>query len=671
MKIYSRKFKKNAQDPFQIQLNNFDDAKLSAGYRMQWTEEGIMGQREAEIPGNKIGRNISMQKIAWLSIFLLVGFFSLSAKTAYLQIAQGDQFQGLSQNNRIRQERIVADRGVITDADYNVLSHNTPLFYLEVIPADVINNFGENDFNQLGGDVIGEILGQDVSEALDYILIKNKEITLESYRPQIFAENIGYDQAVELIIKTKDLPGINLRIKPQRSYNLSTLSFSHLLGYTGVVTKEEYENKKDIYSPVDYVGKTGIEMTWDEYLRGSNGYKNIEVDALGKQKRIINQVDKVDGKNLVLAINSELQVKIEQELIEQLEKVGAKSAAAVALNPQNGEVLALVSFPSYNSNYFALGISQEDYSQLINDESLPLFNRAISAAFPTGSTFKPVIAAAALQEGVVTKDTKFNSVGGIGVKSWFFPDWKAGGHGITDMRKALAWSVNTYFYYIGGGHDSTEGQGIDFDGLGVNKITDYARLFGLGEKLGIDLPNEASGFLPSKQWKLDVKGENWYIGDTYNISIGQGDILATPLQVAAFTSFYANQGTLYRPHLVKELLNNDNTKYAVVEPEVIRHNFIDAQHIQTIREGMRDAVVYGSASSMKIVPVPVAGKTGTAQWSNTKKPHSWFTGFAPYEDAQIVITVIVEEGGEASDAAVPVARRVLEWWFGEKNNDGE
>jgi penicillin-binding protein 2 len=317
----------------------------------------------------------------------------------------------------------------------------------------------------------------------------------------------------------------------------------------------------------------------------------------------------------------------------------------------------MVSLPSYDNNQFAVGISTKDYQMLIENPDQPLFNRSVSGEFPSGSTIKPVMAAAALQERVVSENTKFQSSGGLRIGQWFFPDWQAGGHGSTDVRKAIAQSVNTYFYYIGGGYE-------EFQGLGVERIVRYGKLFGLGEQTGIDLPGEAKGFLPTPDWKKEAKGEPWYIGDTYHLSIGQGDLLVTPLQVAMYTAAFANGGTLFRPHLVKTVLFGDDRIMTSVKEEPIREKFIDEYDMQVVRDGMRQTVLSGSARSMQSVPVPVAGKTGTAQWSSKKDPHAWFTGFAPYDNPAVAITVLIEEGEEGSSVAVPVAREFLTWYFG-------
>jgi len=239
---------------------------------------------------------------------------------------------------------------------------------------------------------------------------------------------------------------------------------------------------------------------------------------------------------------------------------------------------------------------------------------------------------------------------------WWFPDWKAGGHGITNVEKALAESVNTFFYIIGGGYQ-------DFAGLGVGKITEYAKKFGLGEKLGIDIPGESKGFLPSEEWKEEVKGEQWYIGDTYHYAIGQGDILVTPLQVVSWISTFANGGTLYKPHLVKEIDSSEGELLQSVEPKILNENFISQNNINIVRGGLRSAVLTGSARRLQDLPVSSAGKTGTAEWGTDKIPHAWFTAFAPYENAEIAIVVLVEEGVEGSGVSLSVANDILYWYF--------
>jgi len=368
-----------------------------------------------------------------------------------------------------------------------------------------------------------------------------------------------------------------------------------------------------------------------------------------------------DGFNLMLAIDLDLQAKAEEVTKTYLEKNKFKRASVIIMDPQTGEVRALVSLPAYNNNSFAAGISQEEYDKFLNDPNRPLFNRSISGEFPSGSTIKPIFAAGALQEGIINEKTSFLSNGGLRIGEWFFPDWKAGGHGVTDVRKAIALSVNTFFYYIGGGYG-------DFKGMGLNGLVKYSKLFGLGEKTGIDLNGESSGFVPTSAWKEKVKNEPWYIGDTYHFAIGQGDVLVTPLQVANYTATIANGGTLYQPHLVSKIMNSNNQVIQNIEPKIIRKNFIDTANLNIVREGMRQTVTVGSGRYLNSLPVTMAGKTGTAQWSTQKEPHAWFIGFAPYENPELSISILVEEGIEGSAVAVPIAYDIFNWYFSNKDN---
>ena len=271
-------------------------------------------------------------------------------------------------------------------------------------------------------------------------------------------------------------------------------------------------------------------------------------------------------------------------------------------------------------------------------------------------TIKPLIAAAALQEKIITPQGTILSQGGIAIDRWFFPDWKSGGHGLTNLKKALSESVNTYFYTIGGGDE-------DFTGLGIDRINEYAKQFGLNQTLNIDIPGERPGFLPTKSWKETVKQESWYIGDTYHLSIGQGDLLVTPLQIANLTAIIANGGVFYRPHIAQTWRQSDGTIVDSFKPTIIRKSFIDPRHLQAIREGLREAVLSGSAQGVNGLPVSVAGKTGTAEFGNQGKTHAWFTAFAPYESPEIAMTVIIEGGGEGHASALPVVKRGLLEYF--------
>jgi penicillin-binding protein 2 len=312
---------------------------------------------------------------------------------------------------------------------------------------------------------------------------------------------------------------------------------------------------------------------------------------------LVSEQAPVDGSDLVLTLDLEFQKQVEEILRLGMEKFDIKRGSAVVMDPRDGSLLAIASWPAYDANLFSGSVSSTYYASLLANEDRPLLARAWSGVYPAGSTVKPVVAVAALMEKIVSANTSFNSVGGIRIGQTFFPDWKAGGHGSTNVRRAIAWSVNTFFYYVGGGYES-------FVGLGVDRLTKWMRIFGLGSEAGLDLPGENSGFVPSKEWKEKTKGERWFVGDTYNLSIGQGDLLVTPLQVAAFTAAVANGGYMVRPHV------GNVSATAFERGERLADEYV----INLIRQGMRDTVVYGSGTPLRSLPFEAAGKTGTAQW---------------------------------------------------------
>lgn len=642
---FNKRNKGEKYDPFSIREGRFGGLN-DFSYRLQWTEDSFVAGGEGK---ETIGRAFDLKKIYPLAAVMSVLIFVLFAKSAWLQIVKKDYYYSMAEGNRIRVERIEAKRGIIYDRRNNPLVRNVANFLLYVIPADLP---AEENARAVTIEEIATILGDERETEIKEAIMRIEPKSLEAYQPFFIADNIEYEKAMLLYLKSSQWQGVVLSNKTRRDYDLSSLSLSHILGYTGKISEEELKKAGNEYSPIDYIGKTGIENFWESELKGTSGKKQIEVDAMGREKKIASQIEAEDGRNLVLAVDLGLQKKMEEVIV----KARMKKGAALAIDPASGEILAMASFPLYDNNIFARGITAKEYEEIIGNPDKPLFNKAVSGEYPSGSTIKPVMAAAALEEGVINEYTSFMSVGGIKINEWFFPDWKAGGHGATNVRKAIAESVNTFFYYIGGGFR-------DFKGLGVDRIVRYGKLFGLGQEMGIDLTGEASGFLPTKEWKENEKGERWYIGDTYHMAIGQGDLLVTPLQVAAFTAVFANGGSLYRPHLVRQILSSDDKVIKEIKEEPVRKNFISENNIEIVRQGMRQTVTAGSARSLSDLPVAAAGKTGTAQWSTKKPPHAWFTGFAPYDNPQIVITVLVEEGGEGSSAAVPIAKEILEWYF--------
>ncbi|MFH1255356.1 MAG: penicillin-binding protein 2 [bacterium] len=645
---FRKQFKKG--HPFTIKQGDVKLGKLSRGSEDCWLDQSS-GSKET------IGKNFDINKVFKINIVLIFFIGVILCRAAFLQIVKGSYYHDLAEGNRIRIQRIESKRGVIYDRKYRPLARNSANFLLYFIPADLPkDNSGLQTVVEKASESLENFNPEDILNSLSKI----KPGSLESYQPMFVADNIEYEKAMALYLESDNMPGVAITNKTRREYNLYSLSLSHILGYTGKINDQELAKSGSEYLPIDYIGKSGIENFWENEMKGYNGKKQIEVDALGKEKKIINREAGEDGHNLVLSIDIELQKKLEESVIGVLKKLNLNKACAIALDPNNGEILAMVSLPAYNNNDFARGMTAEQYQKIANHPDIPLFNRCISGEYPSGSTIKPVIASAALEENIINENTSFLSVGGIRIGQWFFPDWKAGGHGATNVRRALAESVNTFFYYIGGGYQN-------FHGLGLERMVKYEKLFGLASQTGIDMPGEADGFLPTAEWKENTKNEPWYIGDTYHLAIGQGDTLVTPLQVAYYTSAFANRGSLYRPHLIKQVLNSKDELMGDVENKPIKSNIISSKNMDIVRQGMRQTVTAGSARSLQSVPVEVAGKTGTAQWAANKPTHAWFTGFAPYENPEIVITVLIEQGGEGSSTAVPIANEVLTWYFSRKN----
>ncbi len=659
-------------DPFIVKEKKYSFGNLKDSYyHLGWMEDSFLfGENDKEV----LKKTFDLEKNRNIIIILLLSFFILFVRLFWLQVVKGDDYRLLAEGNRIKVENIEPKRGIIYSSNMTPLVKNEANFVLYLTPIDLPKDEVERDeiIRKLS-NILSGIENSTLSSETDLQIttdspyfseIKSKldKIeygSLDSYQPLFLMDNIDYNSAMIVYLAAEEMPGVSISVKMRRKYLSSeenSLSLSHFLGYIGKISEDDLEVFGTEYSLIDYIGKSGLEYFYENELKGVKGKKNIEVDAFGREKKVVSQTNPEDGHSLVLSVDIDLQKKSEEILKKYLDENNMKRASIVALNPNNGEIKALVSWPAYDNNIFSKGISQTDYSNLANDPNMPLFNRAISGTFPSGSTLKPTLAAAALQEKIITANTTVMSTGGINVGAWFFADWKAGGHGLTNVYKAIAESVNTFFYYIGAGYN-------DFKGLGIEKIDEYLALFGLGQQSGIDLAQEGKGFIPTPEWKKETQGETWYIGNTYNVSIGQGDILVTPLQVANFTAFFANGGKLYRPHLAKQILESENKVLRDVEPEIIRQNFIDSENVQIVKEGMRQTIVSGSARRLNSLPVEVAGKTGTAQWGTNKTNHAWFTSFAPYNNPEIVLTVMVEEGIEGSGITTSIAGEILNWYF--------
>jgi len=586
-------------------------------------------------------------------VLICVGI--IVGRSFYLQIVKGDYYQALALENKVKLAHTRASRGIIYDNHNEVLVRNVPSFDVVIRPKE----FSKKDKAQVFQE-LSNILG----EPMENLEQNFEKVDFAMFEPQLLKGNIGHDKAIIIQAKSRDFPGVEIEVNAIRDY-LDPYYFSNILGYTGKINKQEYEKNKD-YLLNDVIGKTGLEYVYEKVLRGVYGVNRLEVDSRGEVKRSLVRQEAQAGNNLVLTIDKGLQQKLQDSLLAMLDSLKLKRASAVAIDPRDGSVRALVSLPSFDNNLFGRGITQAEYEQLLNDPDRPLFNRAIAGEYPPGSTFKPLMAAAALQEKVVTSQQEIQDYEGKIVignpynpsQAAVFHDWKA--HGTVNLRKAIAESCNVYFYTVGGGYGNIKG-------LGISKIKKYAEFFGLNAVTNIDLPSERKGLIPDADWKQETQKEKWYIGDTYNSSIGQGNVAVTPLQLARYIAAIANGGILYQPHLLDKVTDENGNMVDQFESVMVNKDFISKNNIREVQEGMRQTVTSGSGRLLnglkgKNGEVKVAGKTGTAQIKDDKT-HAWFVSYAPFENPELALVVLVEEGGEGHSAAVPVAKEALEWYF--------
>jgi penicillin-binding protein 2 len=581
-------------------------------------------------------------------IVTILAALVLATRLIGLQITQGAENFSQAEGNRLEAKATPAPRGLIFDRKGVALVRNEPSFSVVIRPGELPRSREERQeyFRKLSS-----VLSRDPSELEGQVAAAatKESLTLE--------DGINRDRALSLEIKLAGVSGVEIEKSPSRQYS-GLAGLGHIIGYIGKVTADDLDKRPELLSTA-YVGKTGIEQSYDEFLQGKPGTETLEIDALGRTIRPIGSSPPVAGKSLVLSLDADVQATTAQALREAIEKNGATSGAAVVMDVRSGDVLALVSFPTFDNNLFSANFSSAERQKILSDPAAPLINRAISGQYPSGSTIKPFVGAAALAEKTITADTVLDtSEGKIVVGQTTFSDWKT--HGRTTIRQAIAESNNIFFFALGGGYKQ-------INGLGIERLKNYLERFGFGSVTGIDLGtgSEAKGLVPTPDWKKRVKKESWFLGDTYNTSIGQGNLLVTPLQLTRATAAIANGGTLYQPRLVRTILGTGQQSSQEKSPVAQKQAIIDSGILRVIREGMRQTVQSGSARSFNVLPIEVAAKTGTAQTSKSKdKTHSWFTAFAPFGAPEIAVSVIVEGGGEGYTVAAPVARNSIERYFG-------
>jgi len=606
-----------------------------------------MRELKFEVPPSK-------NTLVGLLIFSLVVLLVLFGKTFQLNVFEGKDFTSIAERNFARITPIRANRGIIYDQSFEKLVSNLPSFDLVLDKRDLLKDEGQKTKEI---ETVARIIGKNV-QALEKEIADSKEMKM------LVSENLDHETLIILETEIHNLAGFQIEKNTVRNY-LDGSFFSQVLGYTGRINAEEFkELGEKNYFISDYLGKQGLEKSYEKVLRGKPGIFEIQKDAAGKKIKegMISQPE--PGQSLVLWLDADLQKKLQQELSRVIQDIGIKKAAAVAMDPKTGGVLALVSLPSFDNNIFSQGLSEETFQKIINDPAQPLFNRATSGKYASGSSIKPLVATAALEEKIISPDKQIYSEGFINIVNQYHPDIVYTYHdtappGWVDMRKAIAISCNVYFYTIGGGYK-------DQKGLGSTRLKNYLNLFGWGQKTGIDLPQEAQGLVPDHVWKEENIGEPWSTGDTYNLSIGQGYLQVTPLQLAAAFVAIANDGNLFKPQLVKKIISGSPDSFETIEeipPALIRTLPIDSENLQVVREGMRQGVTYGSSAILNSLPVKAAAKTGTAQTNKNNVYINWVTVFAPYDDPQIVLTVMIEGVPGLRAASLLVANETLRWYF--------
>lgn len=573
----------------------------------------------------------------YMAVVLLL-FLVLTGRFLQLQIFDWDKYYRQSERNRIREVRIEAPRGLILDRHGEILVDNRPAYSVSVVPEEFLHS-----------DSTVALLA-DILEVTPQALVNLvRERSSGKFTPVKIKRQVDFRVLSHLEERRLDLPGVLYGTEPKRYYPAGVRA-PHLFGYLGEITARELARRRGTgYKMGDLIGKSGVELQYESYLRGQAGVHYVEVDALGREVRDLTELaahDPVPGKNVHLTLDAGLQRLLEEAMAEM-------SGAAVVLDPRNGDVLAMVSKPDYPPGMFSSPLTPEIWDRLTSAEGKPLFNRACQSVYPPGSTFKLVLAMAALESGGVELERKVLCTGTYRLGWRNFDCWKAGGHGEVDMIQAIEQSCNVYFYTIG----------LE---VGVDLLAEYARQFNFDQRTRIDLPNEGSGLVPDRTY-LDARyGKGgWTRGLMLNMAVGQGDLLVTPLQMAYMTMIIANEGVAYTPNLVRRV--EDPISGAVIPSAVdsTRANDISAETYKIIKGAMWRVVngEHGTGRAAFFPKAKACGKTGTAQ-NPHGEDHAWFVGFAPMERPRVAFAILVENGGSGGAVAAPIARQVLACLFG-------
>ena len=646
-----------------------------------------------------MGNKAIKRRARFFVIIVVLIFLILSLRLAYLQIFQVEKFKTLAQQNHIRFVSIPAPRGEIfaRDAKTKIVS-NRPVYTVSLMS---LSSERENMLNVI--ENLAKILEMDPEE-----IRKKLEEEFGIYHSVKIASDVSLDKILNIEQHSLELPGVVIDVEPVRDYPLGPIA-SHVVGYVREINAEQLEKFKDKgYRMGDDFGQTGLEYFYEEYLRGTPGIKQVEVDAMGRVVRELIISNPVPGNNLILTIDHNVQIAAEEALKTQLELLqkeypDARAGSVVAIDVNTGGIIALANYPSYDPSIFTRTIKPSEFKELYDPKVMRFLNRALNP-YPPGSTFKMVVAVAGLETGIIDPDYKLATKGYFFIEGTRINDWKPGGHGLTDLRKAIKESVNSYFCYFG-------------SLIGNEVIADYAKQFGLGRVLGIDLPGEQMGILPTEEWKYKLYKQyltedrrkkleelkekydkliaaasseaerkklknkfererallgqeeimwelSWRAYDTPLISIGQGIVKYTPLQLACYTAAIANGGKLYKPHLVKKIVTHDGKLKKSFEPEVINRVNVSPLNLAIVRQGMEMATQPGGTAYgiFNDLPFTVAAKTGTAEIAG-RDNHGLIVAYAPADNPQVAVAVVIEHAGSGARGAGPVARDVLAAYF--------
>jgi penicillin-binding protein 2 len=580
------------------------------------------------------------QRLFYLMICALAVFVILFVRLIYLQVITGEELRRLSLNNSIRLQSIDPPRGVVYDRNGKVLVDNRPSFDVSIILKDA------------------QPLEQTLEKLSSYIQISASDLMStithtkgrSSYKPIVLKQDIGRNALAALEVHKYDLPGVAVKVNLRRNY-INKRYAAHLIGYLSEINPQELKSGSypDCRSG-DLIGKFGAEKTYENYLRGQRGGRQVEVNANGQVVRVLKTVLATPGNSVYLTVDQHVQRKAE-ELLEGV------TGAVVAMEVNSGGILALASSPTFDQSAFVGGISRENWTSLISNPFRPMSNRAIQGEYPPGSTYKIITALAGLQENVIDTETILHCPGFYKFGNRVYRCWKKPGHGKVDILKAVAESCDVFFYQVG-------------EQLGVDRLAWYAKASGLGSPTGIQLDHESSGLIPTAAWKQQRTGIPWQRGETLSLAIGQGFNLTTPLQMAALIAAVANDGKLYKPVILDAIKSLDGSIVYQEIPRVVGKLPVSADTLNIVKEGLWLAVngEKGTARRIQLKHIQISGKTGTSQVVSRRddereEEHAWFVAFAPSDDPRIAVSVIVEHGEHGSGAAAPIAREIVKTYL--------